>query len=126
MSPITSVMRSSGTPSSSAAIWVKTVRAPCPMSDVPAVMTMLPSAEQPDGGVGKTGRRSWLDANGDAAAMAGWQRAAPADEVGCLPDGLLPLPVSRLVARDEVLAAAGEVTQPQLQGIDPEFPRGLV
>ena len=36
VSPMTTVTQSSGAPSSSAAIWAKTVRAPWPMSDVPA------------------------------------------------------------------------------------------
>ena len=33
--PIATAMRSAGTPSASAAIWVRTVRAPCPMSAAP-------------------------------------------------------------------------------------------
>ena len=36
VSPMTTVTHSSGAPSSSAAIWAKIVRAPWPMSDVPA------------------------------------------------------------------------------------------
>ena len=43
MSPLTTVTQSTGAPSSWAAIWAKIVRAPCPMSDVPAVRTTLPS-----------------------------------------------------------------------------------
>ncbi len=36
VSPITTVIQSIGAPSSCAAIWANTVRAPWPMSDVPA------------------------------------------------------------------------------------------
>ena len=36
VSPMTTVTQSIGAPSSSAAIWAKIVRAPWPMSDVPA------------------------------------------------------------------------------------------
>ena len=36
VSPMTTVTQSSGAPSSCAAIWAKIVRAPWPMSDVPA------------------------------------------------------------------------------------------
>ena len=36
VSPMTTLTHSSGAPSSSAAIWAKIVRAPWPMSDVPA------------------------------------------------------------------------------------------
>ena len=43
VSPMTTVTQSSGAPSSSAAIWPKIVRAPWPMSDVPAYTTTLPS-----------------------------------------------------------------------------------
>ena len=43
VSPITTVTQSSGAPSSWAAICANTVRAPCPMSDVPAKTMTLPS-----------------------------------------------------------------------------------
>ena len=43
VSPMTTVTQSSGAPSSCAAIWAKTVRAPWPMSEVPARTTTLPS-----------------------------------------------------------------------------------
>ncbi len=41
---MTTVTQSSGQPSSWAAIWAKIVRAPWPMSDVPALTITLPSA----------------------------------------------------------------------------------
>ncbi len=44
VSPMTTVTQSSGAPSSWAAIWAKIVRAPWPMSEVPAKTTTLPSA----------------------------------------------------------------------------------
>ncbi len=43
VSPITTVTQSSGAPSSCAATCASTVRAPCPMSDVPAYTTTDPS-----------------------------------------------------------------------------------
>ena len=43
VSPMTTVTQSSGAPSSWAAICAKTVRAPWPMSDVPAKTITLPS-----------------------------------------------------------------------------------
>ena len=43
VSPITTTIRSGAIPSSSATIWVKTVRAPCPMSEVPERTDALPS-----------------------------------------------------------------------------------
>ena len=46
VSPMTTVTQSSGAPSSWAAIWAKIVRAPWPMSDVPAWTMTLPSASR--------------------------------------------------------------------------------
>ncbi len=46
VSPITTVTQSSGAPSSPAAIWAKIVRAPWPMSEVPALTITLPSASR--------------------------------------------------------------------------------
>ena len=43
---MTTVTQSTGAPSSCAAIWAKIVRAPWPMSDVPALTTTLPSASR--------------------------------------------------------------------------------
>jgi len=43
VSPMTTVTHSIGHPSSPAAIWAKIVRAPWPMSEVPAYTTTLPS-----------------------------------------------------------------------------------
>ena len=67
-----------------------------------------------------------LMADADPAAPARRQRVAPADGVGGLADRLLPVAVGRLVARHDLLAAAGEVAQPDLQPVDAQAPGGLV
>jgi hypothetical protein len=60
--------------------------------------------------------------------MAVGERPSPSDPVGGLVDRIGPVAVGRRVsgAAHDLLAAAGQVPEPDLQAIDAEPPRGLV
>ena len=90
-----------------AAIWAKIVRAPWPMSDVPAWTIDAPVGQQPDGRIRQAGGRPRLEPDGQAATATGRRRTPPPDQLGRPFDGPRPVPVGRRVARDERVAAVG-------------------
>ena len=95
---MTIAIRSIGTPQLLAReSWARTVRAPCPMSDVPARTITLASAAADDR-VGGPRCCRCLDRHRDSPSPSTAERSAPLDPRRGLSYGLRPIAVGRLVA----------------------------
>ncbi len=123
---MTTLMRSTGTSSSSLTIWAKIVRAPWPMSDVPEYRTALPSSSSRTRAFDRPVVGPDLRPTAMPRPRPGADRLAPADHLGGAPQGLCPVTVRGRVTGDERVAARGQVAEPQLHRVDGQDPGGLV
>src|SRR5438270_637021 len=76
---------------------------------------------QPDDRIRRAGGRRFLDGNRDSTPVAGSKRRPPANGGGSLAHRLRPIAVGRRVVRYECLAFAGQVTEADLDPVQPQL-----
>ena len=112
--------------STSAAIWARTARAPCPISTVLARTVALPSACRRTIASDTDGPMLAFIIIATPRARSARGRLRPADRLRGARQALLELAVDRRLARRELLAVGEQVLPAQLDGIEVEAPGRVV